>query len=106
MTYPDVLALIVLVVAPALLAALCTRANADHIDRAMRWVVIGVAQEVLGGELPVGWEHPFLHADHLGPAGTPVTTVQHLVEVIDRRPQVVEQVRRSRIPRRPHCALV
>ena len=66
MADPDVLALVVFVVAPALLAALRAGADADHVDRAVRRIVVGVAEEILRGELPVRREHPFVHADHFG----------------------------------------
>ena len=56
-------------------AALAARPDADHVHRTVRRIVVGVAQEVLGGELPVGREHPFVHADHLGAARPAVAAI-------------------------------
>ena len=103
---PEALAAGVFVVAPAGLAALTARAHADHVHRAMRRIVVGVAEEVLRGELPVRREHPLVHADHLGAARPAVAAVHHLIQMIDRVAEIGQEVRRLRIPRRPHRALV
>ena len=81
---PDVLALVVFVVAPPGRPALAAGADADHVHRAVRRIVVGVAEEILGRELPVGREHPFVDADHLRPAGPAVAAVQHLIQMVDR----------------------
>ncbi len=96
----------VLVIAPARLAALSARSHADHVDRAMRRIVIGVAEKILRREFPVGREHPFVHADHLGAARPAVATVDDVVQVFDRIAEIRQEIRRLRIPRGPHRALV
>ena len=98
---PDMLAVVVFVVAPALHAALRAGADADHVDRAVRRIVVGVAEEILRRELPVRREDPFVHADHLRPAGPPVAAVQHLVQMVDRVAQVAHEVRAPADPRMP-----
>src|ERR1700727_1053237 len=92
MADPYVLAPVVFVVASPFLAALRAGADADHVDRAVRRVVVGVAEEILRRELPVGGEHPFVDADHFGAAWTAIAAVQHLIEVFDRGSEIIQEV--------------
>src|SRR5207244_4247980 len=65
-------------VAPARAA----RADAGEIDGAVANVVIAVAAEILGRELPVARDQPFLNStQHLGLTLAPIPTVEQEVEV-------------------------
>src|ERR1700694_2862152 len=77
-TDPDMLRIFPLVVAAAFLAGGRTWPDADQVDGAVARIVIGVAEKILRGELPVGGEHPFVDADHLGAALAAVAAVERL----------------------------
>src|SRR5262245_63713069 len=96
----------VLVISPALDARPAARADADHVDRAMTRVVIGVAEEVLGGELPVRGEHPLVHADALGAALAPVAMIETKVELLLGVAEVGQKLWCILVPRRPNSAFV
>ena len=104
--HPEALAAGVFVVAAAGRAALSARSHADHVHRAVRRIVVGVAKEVLRGELPVRREYPFVHADHLGTARPPVTAIHHLVEMVDRIAKIRQEIRSGRVPGRPYRAVI
>src|SRR5215813_8006803 len=83
------------------------RADAGQIDRAMADIVIAVAAEILGRELPVARDQPFLNpTQHLGLTFAPVPTVDQEVEVPGKIAEIFEKGRRRRIPGRPDRALV
>src|SRR2546421_4926101 len=103
---PDMLGFLQLVVAPSLLAGCGAGADANQVDRAMARIVIGVAEKILGRELPVRRENPFVDADHLGAALAAVAAVQRLVEMNLRVAEIGEEVRRVLVPGRPDRALV
>jgi hypothetical protein len=70
-------------------------------------VVVCVAGEILGGELPVAGHDPLLHsAQDFRAALTPVATVQERVEMNLHAAQVLGERRRRLVPRRPDGALV
>ena len=103
---PDVLRLFQLVVAAALLAGRGARADADQVDGAVARVVVGVAEEILRGELPVRREDPFVHADHLRAALAAVAAIQRLVEMDLRVAEIGQEVGRVLVPGGPDRALV
>ncbi len=103
---PDVLRLFQFVVAPALLAGGGARPDADQVDRAVARIVIGVAEEIFRRELPVGREHPFVDADHLGAALAAVAAIQRLVEMDFGVAEIGDEIGRVLVPGRPDRALV
>ena len=103
---PDVLALGVFVVPPPRLPGPRAGANADHVDGTVGGIVVGVAEEIFRGELPVGGQDPLVDADHLRPARPAVAAVQHLVQMIDGIAEIAQEIRRVRVPGCPDGALV
>ena len=103
---PDMLRLLQLVVAAPLLSGSCAGADTDEIDGAMARVVIGVAEEIFGRELPVRRKDPFMDADHLGAALASVPAIQRLIEMDLRIAKVGQELRCILVPGRPDRALV
>ena len=68
--------------------------------------MIGVAEEILGRELPVGGKHPFVHADHLGAAFAAVAAIQRLIEMDLGVAEIGDEIGRVLVPGRPDRALV
>src|SRR6202049_4266650 len=81
--------------------------DADQIDRAMADVVIAVAAEILGRELPVARHKPFLDAaQNLGAAVAAVPAVERLVEISGEIAEIILERRRRLVPGGPDRALV
>src|SRR6202158_1645934 len=70
-------------------------------------VVIAVAAEILGRELPVARDQPFLHAGQdLAAALAAVPAIERQIEVAAEIAEIVEERRRALIPIRPDGALI
>ncbi len=82
-------------------------ADTGEIDRAVADVVVAVAAEILGWELPVARDQPFLDAaQHLGLTLAAVPAVEDQIEIAGETAEIFEKGRRLRIPGGPHRALV
>src|SRR5215213_10021991 len=91
------------VVAPATSA----RTSADQVYRAMRNVVVGVPAEILGRELPVAGDNPFLHAaQQFGLSFAPIPPIEDQIEEAPEFTEIFKEWRCAGIPVRPHSALV
>src|ERR1700687_382928 len=90
---------------PHVAAAAAARADPDQIDRAVADVVIAVAAEILGRELPVARHQPFLDAaQNLGAAVAAVPAVERLVEIPGEIAEIINKRRRRLVPGRPDRA--
>ncbi len=74
-------ALFELAVAAAFFAGSGARPDADEIDGTMTWIMVGVAEEIFGGELPVRRKHPFVNADDFRAALATVAAVERQIEM-------------------------
>ena len=94
------LALVIFVIAA--LAALRGRADADHVNGAVRRIVIGIAQKILRREFPVTRHIPLLDAaQHLRATLSSIPAVQQHVQVQFHLAEILEERRRFLVPRGP-----
>ena len=100
------LGLLEFIVAPPFHTFQSRGADADHVDRAVAGVVIGIAEKILRSKFPVGRKNPFVHADDFRAAGPAIAAIQRLVEMDLRVTQISQEIRRIRVPGCPDRALV
>src|ERR1700693_3152891 len=80
-------------------------ADADQIDRAVADVVVAVAAEILGRELPVARHEPFLDAtQNFRAAVAAVPAVEGLVEIAREIAEILDEGRRRLVPGGPYGA--
>src|SRR2546427_13050100 len=77
--------------------------DAHHVDRSVTDVVIAVAAEVLGGELPVTRGEPLLDApQNFGASFAAIPAIERQVEVASELPGVLKECRGVLTPDGPH----